>query len=190
MAASAGAIRVLIAAGGTGGHLYPGIAIAEEWMRLHPDSKVLFVGTSRGPETKAVPRAGFTLETIAARGLPRRPGIGWIQAAYGLAKGMVQTFRLIVDFRPHVVVGTGSYVSAPAVLGVISLLILRQPNLGSTIALLVTGFLMLHLGSCYKIKGAPMRRSDWIRGSGRSSCSEGAAEPRASTARPRGRSSS
>ena len=59
VAASAGAIRVLIAAGGTGGHLYPGIAIAEEWMRLHPDSKVLFVGTSRGPEQKAVPRAGF-----------------------------------------------------------------------------------------------------------------------------------
>jgi len=116
VAASAGAIRVLIAAGGTGGHLYPGIAIAEEWMRLHPDSKVLFVGTSRGPEAKAVPRAGFALETIAARGLPRRPGLGWIRAAYGLARAMVQSFRLIVDFRPHVVVGTGSYVSAPAVL--------------------------------------------------------------------------
>ncbi len=116
MAASASAIRVLIAAGGTGGHLYPGIAIAEEWMRMHPDSKVLFVGTSRGPETKAVPLAGFTLQTIAARGFPRRPGPGWITAAYGLAKGLVQSFRLIVDFKPHIVVGTGGYVSAPAVL--------------------------------------------------------------------------
>ena len=116
MAASAGAIRVLIAAGGTGGHLYPGIAIAEEWMRIHPDSKVVFVGTSRGPETKAVPRAGFALETIAARGLPRKPGIGWFTAAYGLAKGLWQSFRLVVDLKPHVVVGTGSYVSAPVVL--------------------------------------------------------------------------
>ena len=116
MAASAAAIRVLIAAGGTGGHLYPGIAIAEEWMRMHPDSKVVFVGTSRGPEQKAVPAAGFELRTIAARGLPRRPGLGWAQAAYGLAKSLVQSFRLIVELKPHVVVGTGSYVSAPAVL--------------------------------------------------------------------------
>ncbi|HMI31889.1 MAG TPA: undecaprenyldiphospho-muramoylpentapeptide beta-N-acetylglucosaminyltransferase [Candidatus Limnocylindrales bacterium] len=116
MADSTGAIRVLIAAGGTGGHLYPGIAIAEEWMRLHPDSKVVFVGTSRGPETKAVPRAGFALETIAARGLPRQPGLGLIRAAIGLVASLWQSFRLIVDLKPHVVVGTGSYVSAPVVL--------------------------------------------------------------------------
>jgi len=116
VAASAGAIRVLIAAGGTGGHLYPGIAIAEEWMRLHPDSRVLFVGTPRGPETKAVPRAGYELRTIAARGLPRRPGPGWLLAAVGLARSLVQSFRLVVDFKPHVVLGTGSYVSAPVVL--------------------------------------------------------------------------
>jgi UDP-N-acetylglucosamine--N-acetylmuramyl-(pentapeptide) pyrophosphoryl-undecaprenol N-acetylglucosamine transferase len=116
VADNAGAIRVLIAAGGTGGHLYPGIAIAEEWMRLHPDSKVVFVGTSRGPETKAVPRAGFALETIAARGLPRQPGLGLIRAAIGLVASLWQSFRLIVDLKPHVVVGTGSYVSAPVVL--------------------------------------------------------------------------
>jgi UDP-N-acetylglucosamine--N-acetylmuramyl-(pentapeptide) pyrophosphoryl-undecaprenol N-acetylglucosamine transferase len=116
VAASAGQIRVLIAAGGTGGHLYPGIAIAEEWMRMHPDSKVLFVGTTRGPEQKAVPAAGFELRTIAVRGLPRRPGLGWITALVGLIRGLTQTFRLVVDFKPHVVVGTGSYVSAPAVL--------------------------------------------------------------------------
>jgi len=116
VAASAGAFRVLIAAGGTGGHLYPGLAIAEEWMRAHPDSKVVFVGTSRGPETQAVPRAGFELTTIAARGFPRRPGLGWFRAVFGLGRALVQSFRLIVDFKPHVVVGTGSYVSAPVVL--------------------------------------------------------------------------
>jgi uncharacterized protein YllA (UPF0747 family) len=75
VADSTGAIRVLIAAGGTGGHLYPGIAIAEEWMRLHPDSKVVFVGTSRGPETKAVPRAGFTLVDAKAAKILRRYGL-------------------------------------------------------------------------------------------------------------------
>src|SRR5437867_5794596 len=85
-------------------------------MRLHPDSRVLFVGTTRGPETKAVPRAGYELQTIAARGLPRRPGPGWILALAGLARALVQSFRLVVDFKPHVVLGTGGYVSAPVVL--------------------------------------------------------------------------
>jgi len=113
---SVAGIRVLIAAGGTGGHLYPGIAIAEEWMRMHPDSHVVFVGTPRGPETKAVPAAGFTIRTIAARGLPRRPGLGWILAAFGLVKSLVQAFQLVVELKPHIVVGTGSYVSAPVVL--------------------------------------------------------------------------
>ena len=116
MAASAGPTRVIIAAGGTGGHLYPGIAIAEEWMRAHPDSQVLFVGTSRGPEVEAVPRAGFALRTIAARGFPRRPGIGVLTAAAAFLTSLVQAFRLIVDVKPHVVVGTGAYVSAPVVL--------------------------------------------------------------------------
>lgn len=83
---------------------------------MHPDSRVVFVGTTRGPEQKAVPAAGFELKTIAARGLPRRPGLGWFLAGYGLVKALVQTFRLIVDLKPHVVVGTGGYVSAPAVL--------------------------------------------------------------------------
>ena len=59
MADSAVPVRLLVAAGGTGGHVYPGIAIAEEWMRLHPDSQVTFVGTTRGVEAKAVPAAGF-----------------------------------------------------------------------------------------------------------------------------------
>lgn len=116
MAASAGAIRVLIAAGGTGGHLYPGIAIAEEWMRSHPDSHVLFVGTSRGPEATAVPRAGFEMRAIAARGFPRRPGFGMVGALFGFLASLAQSFRLVVDTKPHIVVGTGSYVSAPVVM--------------------------------------------------------------------------
>lgn len=116
MAASEGPIRVLIAAGGTGGHLYPGIAIAEEWMRVHPDSQVVFVGTARGPEAQAVPRAGFEFRAIAARGLPRRPGFGIATAAFAFAQSLVQAFRLIVDLKPNVVVGTGAYVSAPVIL--------------------------------------------------------------------------
>src|SRR5204863_9214225 len=64
----------------------------------------------------AVPPAGYALRTISAHGLPRRPGPGCILAVVGLARSLVQSFRLVVDFKPHVVVGTGSYVSAPVVL--------------------------------------------------------------------------
>src|SRR5262249_19762708 len=100
-------------------------------------SKVLFVGTSRGPEKTAVPRAGFELRTIAARGLPRKPGLGWFGAVFGLVKALGQSFRLIVDFKPHIVLGTGSYVSAPAVLiarmsGIPVILKERTPTPGAT----------------------------------------------------------
>jgi len=110
---SAAPLRLLIAAGGTGGHVYPGIAVAEEWRRRHPDSEVVFVGTSRGLESTAVPQAGFTLRTIAARGIPRRIGIGLIRAAWAAAQSLVQASALLRELRPHVVVVTGGYVSGP-----------------------------------------------------------------------------
>ena len=62
-------MRVLIAAGGTGGHIYPGIAVAKEVMRRRPESQVRFVGTARGLETKLVPKAGFELSLIESAGL-------------------------------------------------------------------------------------------------------------------------
>lgn len=113
VADSAGPLRLLIAAGGTGGHVYPGIAIAEEWRRRHPDSEVVFVGTSRGLESAAVPQAGFTLRTIAARGIPRRLGFGLVRAGVAAAQSLVQASTLVREFRPHVVVVTGGYVSGP-----------------------------------------------------------------------------
>lgn len=106
-------IRLLIAAGGTGGHVYPGIAVAEEWRRRHPDSEVIFVGTSRGVESSAVPQAGFTLKTIAARGIPRRLGFGLVRAIAAAVKSVAQAASLLREIRPHVVVVTGGYVSGP-----------------------------------------------------------------------------
>jgi UDP-N-acetylglucosamine--N-acetylmuramyl-(pentapeptide) pyrophosphoryl-undecaprenol N-acetylglucosamine transferase len=106
----------MIAAGGTGGHVYPGIAVAEEWRRAHPDSEVVFVGTARGLEATAVPRAGFRLETIAARGFPRRPGLGMVRAAWAFAASLVQVAWLIREWKPDAVLGTGGYVSGPVVL--------------------------------------------------------------------------
>ncbi|HEV8128606.1 MAG TPA: undecaprenyldiphospho-muramoylpentapeptide beta-N-acetylglucosaminyltransferase [Candidatus Eisenbacteria bacterium] len=106
-------VRLLIAAGGTGGHVYPGIAVAEEWRRRHPDSEVVFVGTSRGVENSAVPQAGFTLKTIAARGIPRQLGFGLVRAIVAAVKSVAQAASLLRELRPHVVVVTGGYVSGP-----------------------------------------------------------------------------
>ena len=114
MAASEAAVRLLVAAGGTGGHVYPGIAIAEEWMRLHPDSEVTFVGTSRGVEAKAVPAAGFAFRPIEARGLPRRPSLAAIGALWSFGRGFAQMAGIIKEVKPHVIVATGGYVSGPA----------------------------------------------------------------------------
>ena len=108
-----GSERVLIAGGGTGGHVYPGLAIAEEWARRHPGSEVVFVGTERGLEAKAVPDAGYRLRTIAARGFPRRPGLGQLKAIGALVASLGQTWRILGEEAPRVVVVTGGYVSGP-----------------------------------------------------------------------------
>ncbi len=113
VAASAYPIRLLVAAGGTGGHVYPGIAIAEEWKRLHPDSVVTFVGTERGVESKAVPAAGFEFRAIDARGFPRTPGIGQIRALWAFGRSFVQVAGIIKDVKPDAVIATGGFVSGP-----------------------------------------------------------------------------
>ncbi len=113
MAEPTGPWRVLIAGGGTGGHVYPGLAIAEEWVRRHPDTEVVFVGTERGLEATAVPRAGYRLRTIAARGFPRRPGLALLKSIVALAASLGQTWRILCEESPRVVVVTGGYVSGP-----------------------------------------------------------------------------
>ncbi|MGH7681580.1 MAG: undecaprenyldiphospho-muramoylpentapeptide beta-N-acetylglucosaminyltransferase [Candidatus Eiseniibacteriota bacterium] len=113
MAVSVYPIRLLIAAGGTGGHVYPGIAIAEEWKRLHPDSTVTFVGTERGVESKAVPAAGFEFRAIDARGFPRTPGIGQIRALWAFGRSFVQVAAIIKEVKPDAVIATGGFVSGP-----------------------------------------------------------------------------
>jgi len=109
-------MRVLIAAGGTGGHIYPGIAVANEIMRRDPASIVRFVGTARGLENRLVPQAGFELSLIESAGLVN---MGLTQRLRGLAvlpKSFLAARRLIKEFRPDVVVGAGGYVSGPVLM--------------------------------------------------------------------------
>jgi UDP-N-acetylglucosamine--N-acetylmuramyl-(pentapeptide) pyrophosphoryl-undecaprenol N-acetylglucosamine transferase len=107
-------VRLLVAAGGTGGHVYPGIAIAEEWMRQHPDSSVTFVGTARGIESKAVPASGFAFRPIEARGFPRRLSPEAFGSFLAFVRGFGQVAAIIKEVKPHVILATGGYVSGPA----------------------------------------------------------------------------
>lgn len=109
-------MRVLIAAGGTGGHIYPGIAVAKEIMRRDAKSQVRFVGTARGLETRLVPAAGFELALIESAGLKNVGLAARLRGLWLVPKAMLAACRLINEFRPSVVVGAGGYVSGPVLL--------------------------------------------------------------------------
>jgi UDP-N-acetylglucosamine--N-acetylmuramyl-(pentapeptide) pyrophosphoryl-undecaprenol N-acetylglucosamine transferase len=109
-------MRVLIAAGGTGGHIYPGIAVAQEIMRRAPASKVRFVGTARGLETRLVPQAGFELSLIDSAGLKNVRLVARMKSLAVLPKSFLSAWNVIRQFQPDVVVGAGGYVSGPVVM--------------------------------------------------------------------------
>jgi len=124
-------MKVMIAGGGTGGHVFPGIAVAEELHRLRPSDEILFVGVKRGLEATAVPEAGFRLRFITSRGFPRRAWWRWPGAALANAWGLLQAIFLVLSERPNVVLGTGGYASVPVALAAWVLgrpLILQEQN--------------------------------------------------------------
>ncbi|HYV46257.1 MAG TPA: undecaprenyldiphospho-muramoylpentapeptide beta-N-acetylglucosaminyltransferase [Myxococcaceae bacterium] len=109
-------MRVLIAGGGTGGHLFPGIALAEEVSTRHHKNSVVFVGTDRGLEARVVPAAGYTLEIIPARGLKGMGLLRLLQGLFTLPAALFASWRILRKYRPDVVVGVGGYASFPVVL--------------------------------------------------------------------------
>jgi UDP-N-acetylglucosamine--N-acetylmuramyl-(pentapeptide) pyrophosphoryl-undecaprenol N-acetylglucosamine transferase len=108
--------RILLTGGGTGGHVYPAIAIADAVRRAHPLSVVAFAGTQDRLEWDAVPRAGYEIHPIRARGIVRRWSWRNVLLPFTLLRGWWQSRRLIRDFDPDVVVATGGYVSGPVLL--------------------------------------------------------------------------
>jgi UDP-N-acetylglucosamine--N-acetylmuramyl-(pentapeptide) pyrophosphoryl-undecaprenol N-acetylglucosamine transferase len=108
--------KAIIAGGGTGGHIYPGIAIAQEIKRRNPDAEVVFVGTARGLETRIVPAQGFKLELIDVAALKRVGLVRRVQSLLLLPRSFLAVRRLIQRFRPDVVIGVGGYASGPVVL--------------------------------------------------------------------------
>ncbi|MDH4069565.1 MAG: undecaprenyldiphospho-muramoylpentapeptide beta-N-acetylglucosaminyltransferase [Ignavibacteria bacterium] len=106
-------VRVLFAGGGTGGHLYPAIAMADEIRRREPDSKILFIGTKGKIEERVVPAHGYALETIRISGLRRSVSPETLLFPLKLLMAIGQSYRILRRWQPAVVVGTGGYVSGP-----------------------------------------------------------------------------
>ena len=112
---AAGPLRVVIAGGGTGGHLYPGIAVARELLRRMPDAVVSFAGTAKGIEARVVPREGFVLDVIRSGGLKGKSVTDRARGVALLPAGGADAWRVISRRRPHLVIGVGGYSSGPIV---------------------------------------------------------------------------
>ena len=108
-------MRVILAGGGTGGHLFPGLAVAREFQRRDSMAEILFVGTEQGIEFKVLPREGFKLETLPVKGLKGRGIRGLLDALWGVPAGIFRSSSIIRNFRPELVIGLGGYASGPLV---------------------------------------------------------------------------
>jgi UDP-N-acetylglucosamine--N-acetylmuramyl-(pentapeptide) pyrophosphoryl-undecaprenol N-acetylglucosamine transferase len=109
-------MRVIFAGGGTGGHLFPGLAVAREFQQRDSMTEILFVGTERGIEARVLPREGFRLETIPVRGMRGRGIRGLLDALWGIPAGLLRSLRIIRSFRPDFIIGLGGYASGPLLL--------------------------------------------------------------------------
>lgn len=108
-------MRMIITGGGTGGHIYPALALARHVLEREPSAEMLFVGSAEGLESKIVPAAGFALETIPASGFGRSLR-RLVPFTRDLRRGLARARRILDSFQPDVVFGTGGYVSAPVML--------------------------------------------------------------------------
>jgi len=118
-------MRLLVAGGGTGGHLFPGLALGEEVKTRHPRNDVLFVGSARGIEAREVPKAGYPLELIDVGPLKRMGMQGFFKGLVRIPRALWQSVRILRRFDPDVVVGVGGYSSGPVLLAA---WILRKPT--------------------------------------------------------------
>ena len=108
-------LRVVIAGGGTGGHLYPGIAVAREILRRQADAVVTFAGTARGIEARVVPREGFELDVLRSAGLKGTSPAALVRGVSLLPLSGVDAWRILSRRRPQLVIGVGGYSSGPVV---------------------------------------------------------------------------
>ncbi len=124
-------MRVVIAGGGTGGHLYPGIALAETFMRFRSEAKVLFVGTAGGIGENPLLKKGYCFEAISSKGFIGKGLGGRVASLLAVPKGLIESMRILRRFSPQLVIGVGGYSAGPVLLAAILLRIKRvilEPN--------------------------------------------------------------
>jgi UDP-N-acetylglucosamine--N-acetylmuramyl-(pentapeptide) pyrophosphoryl-undecaprenol N-acetylglucosamine transferase len=109
-------VKLLIAGGGTGGHVFPAIAIAREWLSRGAEREVVLVGTQRGIEMKLVPQAGLPLETLRAAGLKGKGGLTLVKNFATLFPGMADAFSIVRKHKPVAAFGVGGYAAGPMLL--------------------------------------------------------------------------
>lgn len=143
--------RYLFAGGGTGGHLYPAIAIAEKLREFEPQAEIHFAGTARGVEARVIPELGFPLHLLSVRGFARRSVWTNLAFPFRLIGSLCQSAAILRRVRPDVVIGTGGYVSGPMLFmahlcGYPTLIQEQNSYPGVTTRLLARGVDQLHLG--------------------------------------------
>jgi len=109
-------MRCVIAGGGTGGHLFPGMAIAEAFVEREKGNEVLFIGTEKGIEARVLPGGKFPLRTIRAKPIQGRSPLEKVKAIWGLPMAIFEACTILKEFQPQLVLGVGGYASGPTLL--------------------------------------------------------------------------
>ena len=112
-------LRVVVAGGGTGGHLYPGIAVARELLRREPEAQISFAGTKRGIESRVIPREGFPLDVLRSVGIRGASPVAYAKGVALIPLSLADAWRILSRRTPDVVVGVGGYSSGPVVLAAV-----------------------------------------------------------------------
>lgn len=109
-------MKIILTGGGTGGHIYPALALARYIKKVNPLAEILFVGAAGGMEEKIIPQSGFRLAALPVKGLPRKININLLRSFYLLGKSSLHAGKIINEFKPDVIIGTGGFAAAPIIL--------------------------------------------------------------------------
>ena len=110
-------MKIAVSGGGTGGHIYPAVAIAREVMKLEPGARIIFIGGKGRRESSIVPGLGFDFVSIPVESFPRSLSLRWFKVAFNVPMGLLKSLVVLKRVLPHVVIGTGGYVCGPVLLG-------------------------------------------------------------------------
>jgi UDP-N-acetylglucosamine--N-acetylmuramyl-(pentapeptide) pyrophosphoryl-undecaprenol N-acetylglucosamine transferase len=106
-------VNIILSGGGTGGHIYPAISIANELKLTHPNARFLFVGAKNKMEMQKVPLAGYKIEGLWISGLQRKLTLANLAFPFKLISSLWKAFKILNKFKPNIVIGTGGYASGP-----------------------------------------------------------------------------